>query len=142
MAGSRQSLRLVPNDGFGALLRRQRLVDNLTQAELGERFGVRQQTIGAWERGERPQPRLLADLAAYVGLDDEQSLLDVLDQDRASRGGGHVADVALIDATDGEIMKSLAQAFLTARLAGSLSRDDHETFQAFIRYFQARQETS
>jgi transcriptional regulator with XRE-family HTH domain len=65
----------VPDRTFGELLRSQRRADGATQAELGRRFGVRQQTIGAWEKGERPQGRFLAKLADYLGLPDEAALL-------------------------------------------------------------------
>jgi transcriptional regulator with XRE-family HTH domain len=72
VAGSRQSLRLVPLESFGSLLRRRRRADNLTQAELAARLGVRQQTIGAWERGERPQKRFFNALANYLGVGEQE----------------------------------------------------------------------
>jgi transcriptional regulator with XRE-family HTH domain len=84
VAGFRQSLRVVPDESFGSRLRTRRFADGLSQAELGERFGVRQQTVGAWERGERPQARMLAVLADYVGLPDEQALRELLDAEAPS----------------------------------------------------------
>ena len=91
MAGSRQSLRVVPPESFGSRLRRQRLADDLTQAELGKRFGVRQQTIGAWERGERPQRRFLGQLAEYLGL-AERELVWLLDRQSEWREADEPAD--------------------------------------------------
>jgi transcriptional regulator with XRE-family HTH domain len=78
VVGSRQSPQVVPPESLGSLLRRKRVADDLTQAELGQRFGVRQQTIGAWERGERPQSRFIGSLAEYIGL-EKQGLLSLID---------------------------------------------------------------
>jgi transcriptional regulator with XRE-family HTH domain len=78
MAGSRQSPQVVPPESFGSVLRRKRVSDDLTQAELGQQFGVRQQTIGAWEHGERPQSRFIGSLAEYVGL-EKQDLVSLID---------------------------------------------------------------
>lgn len=79
MASFRQSLRVVPDESFGSKLRARRFAEGLSQAELAAQFGVRQQTLGAWERGERPQARFLPALAEYVGLPDEHALRALLD---------------------------------------------------------------
>lgn len=85
MASFRQSLRVVPDESFASKLRAHRFADGLSQAELAARFGVRQQTVGAWERGERPQGRFLAALAEYVGMPDEHALRALLDADQHVR---------------------------------------------------------
>ena len=91
MAGSRQSLRVVPDESFGSLLRRRRRTDDLTQKELGNKLGVSQQTIGAWERGERPQSGKLEVIAKYLRM-DKQRLASLIDY-QAGRPSG-MADVS------------------------------------------------
>lgn len=81
MPGSRPPLRVVAANvnSLATRLRDRRLHDNLTQRELGRRFGVRQQTVGAWELGERPQSRFHGALVSYLGLDDVAELKLLLD---------------------------------------------------------------
>lgn len=68
MAGLRHSLRVVPDQTLGGLLRQQRFARNMTQTDLGKLLGVRQQTIGTWERGDRPQARFFGPLAEFLGV--------------------------------------------------------------------------
>ena len=42
----------------------------LTQEQLAADFGVRPQTVGNWDKGERPQARFFAGLADFLGLPD------------------------------------------------------------------------
>ena len=49
-------------------IREARERNHLTQELLGERLGVRPQTIGRWERGEAPQRRFFGPLAELVGV--------------------------------------------------------------------------
>jgi transcriptional regulator with XRE-family HTH domain len=59
----------------GAEIRRERNGLNLTQAQLGEMFGVSGNTIARWERDEvQPPPRLLA--LAFEAIKARQSLND------------------------------------------------------------------
>ncbi|MCL2780097.1 MAG: helix-turn-helix domain-containing protein [Actinomycetia bacterium] len=139
MTGSRQSLHGVAGERFGNLLRRQRLADDLTQAELGERFGVRQQTVGAWERGERPQSRLVEALAQYVGLEDEHALISLLDAEASDPPAASESPLRSPPVPDGDVVKMLAETYASGLLTGSLSADDHMTMRAFIEYFQSRQ---
>ncbi|HEY3734229.1 MAG TPA: helix-turn-helix transcriptional regulator [Streptosporangiaceae bacterium] len=44
-------------DGFGELVRRQRMASGLTQEELAERTGMSVRAIGDIERGRTGQPR-------------------------------------------------------------------------------------
>jgi transcriptional regulator with XRE-family HTH domain len=94
LAGFRQSLRVVPDQHFGSMLRARRFADNITQAELGSRLGVRQQTVGAWERGERPQARFLPLLADYVGLNGVDELKALLDDEVSIRRSGGPSGIA------------------------------------------------
>jgi transcriptional regulator with XRE-family HTH domain len=84
VAGSRQSLRVVPLRSFGDILRRQRHTDDLTQAELAKRFGVSPQTISSWERGDRPQSRFLNIVADYLGLGKQEFISLLNDQPEES----------------------------------------------------------
>jgi DNA-binding XRE family transcriptional regulator len=90
MAGFRHSLRVVTDQTFGSMLRSQRFANNETQTQLATRLGTRQQTVGGWERGDRPQRRFLAALAEYVNLQGgEAELLGMLDREaevRIARG--------------------------------------------------------
>jgi transcriptional regulator with XRE-family HTH domain len=88
MPGFRQSLRPVPDQSFGSMLRACRFAANETQAQLAARLGTRQQTVGGWERGDRPQRRFLGLLAEYVGIPGgEAALALMLDQEQEIRTG-------------------------------------------------------
>jgi len=81
-------LRSVPDETFGSMLRSRRFTANETQAQLASRLGTTQQTVGKWERGDRPQRRFLAPLAEYVGITGgAESLGRMLDEERAIRSG-------------------------------------------------------
>ena len=99
MAGFRQNLRLVPNESFGAMLRARRFQNNQTQAQLAADLGTRQQTVGNWERGERPQKRFLGKLAEYVEL-DEGALRVMLDREAVARSSGEPVGLSPSRATD------------------------------------------
>jgi transcriptional regulator with XRE-family HTH domain len=142
LAGSRQSLRLVPPESFASRLRRQRHVDDLTQAELGERFGVRQQTIGAWERGERPQSRFLGPLAEYLRLTGEPELVALLDGQQTESLVEQDANVSMADEpveTDGAAVRLLLRRFVKDQESRSLPpKEAAEIYKDLIAYFQAR----
>ena len=139
--GSRQSLRVVPSESFGSRLRRQRLADDLTQAELGERFGVKQQTIGAWERGERPQSRFFGPLADYLGLEEQELTLLIdskpeLTPDQQPAIGGIPDKPA---DTDGAAMRQLAWSFVLDQRSRPLPPDQAaEVYKEITAYFQTR----
>ena len=140
MAGSRHSLRVVPPESFGSRLRAQRQADNLTQAELAPRFGVRQQTLGAWERGERPQSRFFRDLGNYLGL-GERELVSLLGsqaemltgQDAVGMGEDESAD------SDAATVRMLARQFIDDQRTDPLPPEQAaEIYKNFIGYFRAR----
>lgn len=144
MAGSRQSLAAVPPETFAAKLRSKRVADDLTQAELGERFNVKQQTVGAWERGERPQAGQLPKLAEYIGLASERELSALLDRETAaqraaSAAGDHIGWDQL---TDAQVMKRVTQAFIDGVRTGTLTADDRPLFRAIVSYFQQRADSA
>ena len=62
----------MASSSFGALLRRYREAEGLSQEDLAERTGLAAKAIGALERGERrrPYPRTVALLADALHLDD------------------------------------------------------------------------
>ena len=129
MAASQRSLRLVPSDSFGSLLRRQRRTDRLTQAALGARFGVTQQTIGAWEHGERPQSRFFGELADYLKMDVEE-LVQLID-----RRAAHEA--ATEESADARafMMDQLALSFMEAQQSRSLSPQAADAYRELFEYY-------
>ena len=133
MAGARRSLHVVRGDTFAARLRARRLADDMTQADLGRRFGVRQQTIGAWERGERPQGRFVDGLAVYLGLTAE-ALTDLLDATPLSNGA-EVAEPDPISAltelqANAAAVRRLTEGFAVALERGSVSGETATAFAA------------
>jgi transcriptional regulator with XRE-family HTH domain len=140
LAGSRQSLRVVPPESFGSRLKHQRLADDLTQAELGDRFRVRQQTIGAWEHGERPQSRHFGELANYLGM-SVQELVSLLDS-----GPERPTDQASMDEsaaepvdTDASTMRLLARSFVQDQQSSPLpSVLAADIYLKFVDYFRTR----
>lgn len=111
-------------------------MDCLTQAQLGERFGVRQQTIGAWEHGERPQSRFFGVLANYIGL-EERELVSLIDsQSELPIGGAEVGEAQdeLADNND-LVMRQLAQSYMEAQRRGSLSPQAAEAYSKLFEYF-------
>jgi transcriptional regulator with XRE-family HTH domain len=143
LAGSRHSLRVVPPESFASRLRRQRSASDLTQAQLAERFGVRQQTIGAWERGERPQSRFLADLAGYIGMDGERELLALLESQPQNPVGHDENSPTAIDADDDDAatMRLLARRFALDQESRPVRPEQAvEVYKGLIGYFQSRVE--
>ena len=138
MAGSRQSLHVVPPDYLGARLKSKRREDDLTQGDLAERFGVAQQTVGAWERGERPQNRFFGPLASYLGLSDERELMSLLESQADPAAGQSAVGIDGPSATDGEAMRQLAWQFVQDQQRGHLSAAEAGVYQSLIAYFQTR----
>jgi transcriptional regulator with XRE-family HTH domain len=144
LAGSRQSLRVVPLEPFGSLLRRRRHNDDLTQAELGKKLGVSQQTIGAWEHGDRPQNRFLDVLAEYLSMDKQKLVLLIGDQmsmmssqDQADTGVNESTGEATEESADSDdaMMRELAKSFIGAQRRGPLSPQDAEAYGTLFKYF-------
>jgi transcriptional regulator with XRE-family HTH domain len=75
------------------MIRAERAARKLSQAALAARFGVRPQTIGAWEKGAAPpQPRFFDRLAEFLNLssaDDVRKLAhgEALDTDAPASYG-------------------------------------------------------
>ncbi len=128
MADPDPPLRAVPSpEPFGPLLKRHRRADGLTQAELGDRIGAAQQTIGAWERGERPQPRYFPKLAEYLSL-DERELASLIGE-----AGDDSAD------SNDETMRQLAQSFIESQRTGPLPPPQAaDIYRNLTDYFRAR----
>lgn len=141
MSGARQSLRVVPSESFGSRLRAQRLADDFTQAELGERFGVKQQTIGAWEHDERPQSRFFGPLAEYLGL-EEQELARLIDGEPDQTIDQEPATGAVPDKpadTDGAAMRQLAWSFVLDQRSRPLPPEQAaEVYKDITAFFKSR----
>lgn len=140
MTGSRQSPRVVPLESFGSLLQRRRHTDDLTQAQLGKKLGVSQQTIGAWERGERPQSRFLGALARYLGMSTDKLALVIDRQPHEDRVAAEPYDAAeeLADGDDA-MMRELARSFMEAQSRG-LSSQGAEAYNVLFKYFSRDRE--
>ncbi len=139
MAGSRHSLRVVPPESLGSRLRRQRRADDLTQAELAKQFGVRQQTIGAWERGERPQSRFFAELRRYLGLDEREFLTLIDSQAEMPAEQEAVSAEAEAADEDAATMRMLARRFVEDQQRKPLPAEQAaEIYKNLIGYFRAR----
>jgi transcriptional regulator with XRE-family HTH domain len=126
---------VVPLESFGSLLQRRRHTDDLTQAQLGKKLGVSQQTIGAWERGERPQSRFLGALGRYLGMSTDKLALLIdrqPDEDKAAAEPDDTAD-ELADSDDA-IMRQLARSFMDAQSKG-LSSQGAEAYNVLFKYF-------
>ena len=52
----------------------ERAIKKMTQAELAESWGIRVQTVSAWERGHQPQRRFYGKIAEFLNLRDERSV--------------------------------------------------------------------
>jgi transcriptional regulator with XRE-family HTH domain len=132
-----RSLSVVPDLGFGQRLRSARITRGLTQAQLGARLGVRQQTIGAWERGDKPQSRFLSPLAEFLGLDglDElETMLDHLETSPAAGGPRTSRSDAGGSATSAEERLTVLTNAVSARLISGppLTPDETATVRDLI----------
>lgn len=147
MTGSRQSLRVVPPpppESLGSLLQRRRHADDLTQTELGRKLGVSQQTVGAWEHGDRPRNGSLDVLAKYLDM-DKQELLSLIDGGLSMRSGQAQVDEPVAESTDEvaeeptdsdhAMMRELAKSFIEAHRSGALSPQDAGAYDTLFKYF-------
>jgi transcriptional regulator with XRE-family HTH domain len=67
---------------FRERVRRARLENGWTQAELAKFLGIRRpQTVSGWERGTKPQRRHYAKIAVFLGLPDERAVEALLSGD-------------------------------------------------------------
>jgi transcriptional regulator with XRE-family HTH domain len=71
---------------FRELLRRRRLDNGWTQAQLAKHLHVRTQTVSAWERGIAPQRRFYDDLAKFLRKPDERAIELMLARDKTGAG--------------------------------------------------------
>jgi transcriptional regulator with XRE-family HTH domain len=137
LAASTPPLRVVPPESFGSRLRRQRRVDGLTQAKLGEQFGVQQQTIAAWEHDERPKSSFFGRLARYLGM-NEKDLVSLIDSyPTLSLGDAEVSEAGKGSAD--QMMHRLAKSFMEAEKKGRLSPDLVEAYGKLFDYFGRRE---
>ena len=135
MAVSRQPLWLVPSESFGSLLKRQRRMGGLTQKQLGERFGVQQQTIAAWEHDKRPESRHFGELAKYLEM-NEKDLVTLIDsQPTIPIDLARAAETAKQPAA--VMMQLLAKSFVESDRKGKLSPEAAETYGKFADYFKS-----
>jgi transcriptional regulator with XRE-family HTH domain len=133
-----------PPESFGSLLQRRRHTDDLTQTQLGLELGVSQQTIGAWERGDRPRNRSLDALAKYLGM-DKQKLVSLIDGRPSSPSDEVRVDETAeesINETPGEpadgdhaMMRDLARSFIEAHRSGPVSPQDATAYDTLFKYF-------
>lgn len=132
---------------FGAMLRQRRLSEGLTQADLAARFGVRQQTIGAWERGTlRPQRRFYPELADYLGVRGVEGVLSLMETDGASpstpSGSSRLStEDTVATAPDwGRVVADLTAAVGERVKQGPLSRHEATLFTDLLDYAARQRE--
>jgi len=138
MTEVRQPLRVVADKTVGSMLRAKRFAERMTQAEVAEQIGVRQQTIGAWERGERPQSRYYAALTSYLALPNERSLIALLDNEAQSGAAVTRAAPSQHEPSppDFDPMAVLARSYAERIQDGTpLSTDEIALYRDFIAYF-------
>lgn len=131
----RQSLRVVPPESFSTLLKRQRQLDHLTQKQLANRFGVKQQTIAAWEQGNRPDSSHFAELARYLSM-VEKDLVALIDSQpklpiHLAKLGANAKESAYL------IMQQLASSFMESDRKGTLTPEVAEAYSKFADYFRS-----
>jgi transcriptional regulator with XRE-family HTH domain len=72
---SSPSLKLVEQRAvLGELIRRERLKRGWRQGQLAEHWGIRTQTVSAWERGHAPQRRFFGKIAEFTNLPDARAV--------------------------------------------------------------------
>jgi transcriptional regulator with XRE-family HTH domain len=137
MPGPRRSLRAVPDEGFASMLRRKRLADGLTQAELADRLTVRQQTIGLWERGDQqPHPRVLPLLAQYLTLPSVEELVVLLDAEVAiAQEQDEPLDGLDLASRNMETVRAIAEAYAETVKKRPLTDGEAELARLFTAYF-------
>jgi transcriptional regulator with XRE-family HTH domain len=113
------------------MLRAKREADDLTQAQLAAQFGVRQQTIGAWERGERPQGRFVPVLAEYLGIESDAELRRILDQ-ASSQRERRTTDTLGTEKPDP--IELLTESFAERMKRGSMSVEEVAMFRDLFDY--------
>ena len=133
MASDRRSLRVVPESGtFASLLASKRRGSGQTQAQVAKSIGVRQQTIAAWESGDRPQPRFLPALVEYLELGSEAALRQLLELTPPT-----TADVAAPQPHKSAqvLYDTLAESFALRSRVGPMSVDETALFKELLTHY-------
>jgi len=100
--GKPPRLHLVSDNDLAAMIRAERAARSMSQADLARKFGVRSQTIGAWEKGETPpQVRFFDPIAQFLGLRDADQVRQLLQAAHNDEAGPHRPDLADELATGG-----------------------------------------
>jgi transcriptional regulator with XRE-family HTH domain len=127
-----QALRLVP-ESFGSKLRAQRRAEGLTQTQLADKFGVRQQTIAAWEQDQRPLSSHFGQLAQYLGM-NQKSLVSLIDSQPTLPHGQAGVTGDTKESAD-FMMRQLATSFNEAQKKGQLSPEAAKAYGKLFDYF-------
>ena len=117
------------DDALAIRLRTKRLGDGLTQAELGARLGVSQQTIAAWERGLRPQHRLLETIAQYLELSGRAALVETLQS----------AETSSAD-EDAQMVRELTASWIEVSKHRTVTSGETDVYRGLIDYYRTRAE--
>lgn len=148
--GPRRRLHLVADQAsLAARLNTERLSSGLTQVELAERFGIRPQTLSAWEQGSLPQPRFYPAIADFLGLSSEDAVKQLV-QKSFSGASSPALPSQPIDPTVaaassvpdrptaplGDDMAALRAAFVDRIQQGPLTREESALFQQFLNTLQ------
>lgn len=134
MAAPRRSLWAVPHVPLSTLLRHQRQLEHLTQKQLAARFGVKQQTIAAWEQGNRPDSCHFAELASYLSMAEEDLVVLIESQPKlpihAAKLGANAKESAYL------IMQQLASSFVESDRKGTLTPEKVAAYTKFADFFK------
>ena len=134
MAASRPSLWAVPHVPLSTLLRHQRTLEHLTQGQLATRFGVKQQTIAAWEKGNRPDSRHFAQLADYLSMAVEELVVLIDSQPKLpihpAKLGANAKESSYL------IMQQLATSFAESDRKGTLTPEKVAAYNKFADFFK------
>ena len=127
----------IVGDSFASQLRQKRIADALTQAQLGALLGVRQQTVAAWERGDRPKYEKISVLAEYLGYTEVRELVRLLDEAEAANERQ--------PATDGAVMRELAQSWIAlqrSRGSRGVTPAEADVYRTLADFFARRLEAA
>ena len=109
-------------------------MDHLTQEQLAARFGVKQQTIAAWEQGNRPDSCHFAGLARYLRI-AEADLVVLIDSQpklpiNPAKLGANAKESAYL------IMQQLATSFAESERNGTLTPEKVAAYHKFPDFFK------
>jgi transcriptional regulator with XRE-family HTH domain len=140
MTSEASRLQLAPDPPLGARVKMRREAQGLSQAKLGERIHVSQQTIATWENGGRPESRYFTALRDFLDLSSEEevvAILDAHDPRRRSQDAEPPTALNMEGLTARQALDLLVQTYATQVNAGNLTDAQSEIYATLTRYYTA-----